>query len=154
MRFSTPQGEEGQDDSEDVVMSGALPAADAMETDGEERREAEAESGDGGPSSEEQLDADTLIARRLTKTIVDQSHLAPFPLHIRPIHWDYAGVMSLYPLPTALVVADAEAPAFALNYMGCCVMNPGRLVEGRRGERASWIEYDMIPRRGEVLSEE
>ncbi|OCK74242.1 DNA polymerase alpha/epsilon, subunit B [Lepidopterella palustris CBS 459.81] len=149
VRFSTPQGEEGQDDSEDVVMSGALSAADAMETDGEERREAEAESSDGGTSAEEQLDADTLIARRLAKTIVDQSHLAPFPLHIRPIHWDYVGVMSLYPLPTALVVADAEAPAFALNYMGCCVMNPGRLVRGqtRGASELDRVGHDIATRR-------
>jgi DNA polymerase epsilon subunit 2 len=103
------------------------------------------------PLPADALDPDVLAARRLTRTLLDQAHLAPFPLSTRPVLWDYGSALSLYPLPTALVVADPDAPTFALNYTGCCVMNPGRLVEGRRGELASWVEFDLIARKGEVL---
>jgi DNA polymerase epsilon subunit 2 len=101
----------------------------------------------------EQADPDTLAARRLTKTICDQAHLAPFPLSTRPVLWDYGSTLHLYPLPSALVIADPDAPAFSLKYMGSCVMNPGRLVEGRRGDRVNWLEYDVMTQKGEVKSE-
>jgi DNA polymerase epsilon subunit 2 len=94
-------------------------------------------------------------ARKLIKTLLDQSHLSPFPLTSRPILWDYASTLQLYPLPTALILADAEAAAFAITYEGCHVMNPGRVVdalgaEGRRGGMAKWVEYDVKKRKGEV----
>jgi DNA polymerase epsilon subunit 2 len=94
-------------------------------------------------------------ARKLIKTLLDQSLLSPFPLSKRPILWDYASTLQLYPLPTALVLADAEAAAFAITYEGCHVMNPGRVVdelgaEGRRGGVAKWVEYDIRRRTGEV----
>ncbi|KAJ9667888.1 DNA-directed DNA polymerase epsilon, subunit B [Coniosporium apollinis] len=101
-------------------------------------------------ASADSSDEDALTARRLTRTLLDQSHLSPFPLSTRPVHWDYAHALSLYPLPTSLVIADSEAPAFALRYEGCCVMNPGKLMEGRRGERAQWVEYDVLSGKGEV----
>ncbi|KAF2101919.1 hypothetical protein NA57DRAFT_53863 [Rhizodiscina lignyota] len=100
------------------------------------------------------VDSDLATARRLTKTLLDQAHLSPFPLSARPVHWAYANVLHLYPLPTALVLADAEAPAFTLNYTGCCVMNPGRIVEGRRGEKARWVEYDVMKRKAVVKIQE
>lgn len=92
-----------------------------------------------------------LSSRRLVKTLLDQSHLSPFPIATRPLHWDYGSALQLYPLPSSLVVADAEAPAFAINYMGCCVMNPGGLTEGKRG--AKWIEYGVLENRGRVRRE-
>ncbi|OQV00235.1 hypothetical protein CLAIMM_05761 isoform 2 [Cladophialophora immunda] len=99
-------------------------------------------------------------ARKLVKTILDQSHLSPFPLSIRPQLWDHSAALSLYPLPTALVLCDAEMPAFAISYEGCHVMNVGRLVDEfslRRGQGgavrgsgvARWIEYDCRSRKGE-----
>jgi DNA polymerase epsilon subunit 2 len=101
--------------------------------------------------SDEALDPDTHFARRLTMTMLDQAHLSPFPQHLRPVHWDHAlSSMQLYPLPNALVMADAEAPAFAVTYKGCTVMNPGRLVEGRRDEKCCWVEYDVLSKRAEV----
>ncbi|KIW05682.1 uncharacterized protein PV09_03545 [Verruconis gallopava] len=105
------------------------------------------------PPTVSKIDPDTLTARRLTKTILDQGHLAPYSLHTRPVHWDYGSALQLYPLPTALVLADPEAPAFALNYMGCCVINPGCIVDGRRGEKARWVEYDVVLNKGTVRSE-
>ena len=91
-------------------------------------------------------DNDTKQSRKLVKTILDQGYLAPFPVSIRPVLWDFASSLSLYPLPSALVLADAEAPAFAVMYEGCHVMNPGRVVDalGGRGRRlARWVEYDV-----------
>ncbi|EXJ90771.1 hypothetical protein A1O1_03875 [Capronia coronata CBS 617.96] len=96
-------------------------------------------------------------ARKLIKTVLDQSHLAPFTHSIRPVFWDHASPLSLYPLPTALVLADAETPAFAITYEGCHVMNPGRVVDELAMSRAAargagvgrWIEYDVKSRKGE-----
>ncbi|MCJ1406105.1 DNA-directed DNA polymerase epsilon, subunit B [Ptychographa xylographoides] len=89
-------------------------------------------------------------ARKLVKTILDQGHLSPFPLASRPILWDYADALRLYPLPTALVLVEPDTAPFAITYEGCHVMNPGRLLaEGRRG-LASWLEYDTRTRRGKT----
>jgi len=90
-------------------------------------------------------------ARKLIKTILDQSHLSPFSHSIRPVFWDHGGALSLYPLPTALVLADAETPQFAITYESCHVMNPGRVVDelGARRGHARWIEFDVKSGRGE-----
>lgn len=100
----------------------------------------------------------THAARKLIKTVLDQSHLAPFAHSIRPVFWDHAGALSLYPLPTALVLADAEMPGFAISYEGCHVMNPGRVVDELGMSRASsrgsgvgrWIEFDVQRQKGEM----
>jgi len=110
-------------------------------------------------TTNQNVDKATTIGRRLTKLLLDQSHLAPFPTNIRPTLWDFSHSLSLYPLPTALCVCDAEAPAFCVTYEGCHVMNPGRLLEDSRsgdgarrrgGGLARWIEYDVLRRRGNV----
>ena len=89
-----------------------------------------------------------VTARKLVKTILDQGFLSPFPLTTRPVLWDFAAALQLYPLPTALVLVDPGAPPFAVTYEGCHVMNPGSLiVEGRRGV-ARWMEYDISTRKG------
>jgi DNA polymerase epsilon subunit 2 len=100
----------------------------------------------------------TSLARKLTKTILDQSHLSPFPLSLRPVLWDYASCLSIYPLPTALVLCDAEAPQFCITYEGCHVMNAGSVLDqlskrkggagGVGGGVGRWIEYDVKKRRG------
>lgn len=89
-------------------------------------------------------------ARRLVKTILDQGYLSPFPLSTRPVLWDYSGALQLYPLPSALVLMDPEAPTFALTYEGCHVMNPGALVSNERRSTAQWMEYDARTRRGKT----
>ena len=90
------------------------------------------------------LTHDTLTARRLVKTLLDQGYLAPFrDAAARPVLWDRAAALHLYPLPTAMALVDATAPPFCLTYEGCHVMNPGAvLVPGRRGV-ARWVEYDL-----------
>lgn len=113
-----------------------------------------AESHIPAPQSKEVVSATTSsdleTARKLVKTILDQGHLSPFPLSDRPTLWDFVGALQLYPLPTALVLMDADAPPFAVTYEGCHVMNPGPLTTpGRRGV-AQWIEYDARSRRGKT----
>ena len=106
---------------------------------------------------QDELDRDTQNARTLTRTILSQSHLSPFPLSAQPLHWDFAHTLNLYPLPTSLILADSEAPAFVVKYCGCTVMNPGSLDEsggrGRREGRARWVEYDIRTGTGVVRSE-
>lgn len=95
-------------------------------------------------------DAGLQSARKLVKTILDQGYLSPFPLSIRPILWDHVGALQLYPLPSALVLLDPEAPPFAVTYEGCHVMNPGSLVSSERRGVARWMEYDAKTRRGKT----
>ena len=94
--------------------------------------------------------SDIQAARKLVKTILDQGYLSPFPPSDRPVLWDFAGALQLYPLPTALVLMDPEAPPFVVTYEGCHVMNPGPLTpQGRKGV-AQWMEYDATTRRGKT----
>jgi DNA polymerase epsilon subunit 2 len=147
VRFPKIQEEDVGENGNIEMSNGAGPADDTqpMDLDGDM-----SEQTTSGTQTDE-TDADVAAARQLTKTILDQAHLAPFPMSSRPVHWDYGGALSLYPLPSSLVISDPEAPAFTLNYMGCCVMNPGKLVEGRRGNKASWVEYDVVTNKGELI---
>ena len=98
----------------------------------------------------EMLSTDLHAARKLVKSILDQGYLSPFGMATRPVLWDYSSALQVYPLPTAMVLADTEAPAFCVTYEGCHVMNPGSLVApGRRGV-AKWVEYDIMNKVGSV----
>lgn len=131
--------------------SEADEASEAIEIDqAVEAAESHVPAGKATGSTSSTIDADLLTARKLVKTMLDQGYLSPFSFTSRPVLWDYAGALQLYPLPTALVLVDPEAPPFAVTYEGCHVMNPGRLVaEGRRGV-ARWVEYDARARRGKT----
>ncbi|KAK4452406.1 DNA polymerase alpha/epsilon subunit B-domain-containing protein [Podospora aff. communis PSN243] len=120
---------------DDTTMSGALPPADdAMDLDPPRPNKT--------PAAPD-ISYDVHTARKLVKTLLDQGHLAPFRQAQRPVHWDYAGALHLYPLPTAMVLVDTSAPPFCVTYEGCHVMNPGSvLVSGRRGV-ARWVEYEV-----------
>lgn len=132
-------------DGEDMDMSGANdepengegePLPDEMDVDPSTPRKKT-------KHSEPEVPYDTLAARKLVKTVLDQGFLAPFRQSVRPVHWDYAGSMHLYPLPTSMMLVDATAPSFCVTYEGCHVMNPGSLlVTGRRG-MARWVEYEI-----------
>lgn len=92
-----------------------------------------------------------LAAQKLSKTILDQGTLSPFPMAIKPVLWDYASSIQLYPLPTALVLADSEVAAFSVSYEGCNVLNPGKFVpEDHKREPVTWLEYDVLKKRGKV----
>ena len=128
-----------QDESEQINVDSVVEAAESHVPNPRSK----------GPT-DPQVSSDVLAAQKLVKTVLDQGYLSPFPLSHRPVLWDFAGALQLYPLPTALALIDPEAPSFSITYEGCHVMNPGRLVvEGRKGV-ARWIEYDVVSRRGKT----
>jgi DNA polymerase epsilon subunit 2 len=74
----------------------AKPAQDdEMEVDG---------TGVEPTQSATQVDDDTKLARKLVKTILDQGYLSPFPGNKRPVLWDFAHTLGLYPLPSAVCI--------------------------------------------------
>lgn len=140
------------DSDEDMTMSGALPTTESDELE-DTRMAFDADSPPAAlaetvPSESYNIQE----AKRLILSLLPQSTVSPFPLTVRPVHWDYApSALTLYPLPHALVVADADAPPFAITYEGCHVMNPGRLVEGGgKRKKVQWIEYDVWTKRGGI----
>lgn len=60
----------------------------------------------------------------LVKTIVDQSHLSPFTLSVKPISWSYDHSLRIYPLPDLLVLADC-VDQYEHNE-NCLAINPGQ----------------------------
>lgn len=67
------------------------------------------------------------LKRYLVQTILDQAHLSPLTINIQPILSDYDHSLRLYPLPTAVVLAD-KYEKYKITYTGCHVFNPGRFV--------------------------
>ncbi|KII95089.1 hypothetical protein PLICRDRAFT_33919 [Plicaturopsis crispa FD-325 SS-3] len=67
------------------------------------------------------------LHKYLILTILDQSHLTPLTLNIQPTLSDYDHAMRLYPLPTAIVLAD-KYEKYKATYTGCHVFNPGSFV--------------------------
>jgi len=119
-------------------------AGDVSADNGADAMDVDAAGADNVPGdAAEPVAEDVRTARKLVKTILDQGYLTPFRQSTRPVHWDYAGALHLYPLPTAMVLVDTTAPPFCVTYEGSHVMNPGSiLVTGRRGV-GRWIEYHI-----------
>ncbi|KIJ99373.1 hypothetical protein K443DRAFT_133083 [Laccaria amethystina LaAM-08-1] len=63
------------------------------------------------------------------KRFVDQSHLTPLTINIQPTLSDYDHSLRLYPLPTALILAD-KYERYKVTYTSCHVFNPGSFVGG------------------------
>ncbi|UKZ77938.1 hypothetical protein TrVFT333_005670 [Trichoderma virens FT-333] len=126
-----PEVDDASPDIPNDDPSASPDAEDAMEID----------KPSTGTSSSIPLDIKT--AQKLVKTILDQGYLSPFRQSTRPVHWDYASALHLYPLPTAMALIDTTAPPFCITYEGCHVMNPGSiLVPGRKGV-GRWVEYEI-----------
>lgn len=160
IRFGKPETEEDAAE-EDMPYASSAPqdeySQDAMDLDSQPPTSHQPARVNEPQPQKEALDPEVHAARTLTRTILSQSHLSPFPMSVRPMHWDYAHTLSLYPVPTALVVADTGSPAFVVKYCGCTVMNPGVLdCSGGRGSRegrAKWVEYDINKGVGVVRTE-
>ncbi|KAF8826839.1 hypothetical protein HHX47_DHR5000728 [Lentinula edodes] len=67
------------------------------------------------------------LKRFLVQTILDQAHLSPLTINIQPTLSEYDHSLRLYPLPTALVLAD-KYDRYKITYTGCHVFNPGSFV--------------------------
>ena len=81
------------------------------------------------PSSSSLYVATWQLTTQLVQTILDQTHLSPLPPSTRPTLWEYDHALRLYPMPTAIVLAD-KFERYELTYEGCHVFNPGRFVCG------------------------
>jgi DNA polymerase epsilon subunit 2 len=161
IRFTKPSAEADEDDELPDATQALPPLSTSTET---QNQDPDAMALDVDPASTllapPTPDTDTQTARALTRTLLSQSHLSPFPLSVRPLHWDFAHALNLYPLPNSVVIADSEAPAFVVKYCGCTVMNPGSLDanvgpsgSGKREGRARWVEYDVCSGGGVVRTE-
>ncbi len=64
------------------------------------------------------------IPTHFAKTLVSQGHLAPMPMHISPVHWDFDRAMYLYPLPDLVVIGD-KFDTFTVANTGCTIVNTG-----------------------------
>lgn len=146
-----PENVDGNPDGEDVAM--AVVPQDDEDAGSPDEMDVDPSTPRKKKALEPEVPYDVLAARKLVKTVLDQGYLAPFRQSIRPVHWDYASPIHLYPLPTAMVLVDTTSPAFCVTYEGCHVVNPGALlVAGRRGT-ARWVEYEVgrVGRVREVL---
>ena len=65
--------------------------------------------------------------RLTTKTLLDQAHVAPFPLSLRPVHWAYGAPLMLYPTPSALVLCEPGG-SWGVRYQGVWVGGCGGCV--------------------------
>ncbi|KAJ7276499.1 epsilon DNA polymerase [Mycena haematopus] len=67
------------------------------------------------------------LKKFLVQSILDQGHLCPLTVNIQATLSDYSHSLRLYPLPTALVLAD-KYDRYKITYTGCHVFNPGSFV--------------------------
>ncbi|KAF8337053.1 epsilon DNA polymerase [Cantharellus anzutake] len=72
------------------------------------------------------------LKRFLVQTIVDQCNLSPLPFPVSPILWDFDHALRLYPMPSAVILADSYE-RYDLTYEGCHVFNPGNFVGNEFG---------------------
>jgi DNA polymerase epsilon subunit 2 len=150
VKFSSSKPNEEDEDVDMATTAGAEPDSEPVDMELDPEVQAAESHVAEATSQEDALSSDLHAARKLVKTILDQGYLSPFGMAIRPVLWDYASALQVYPLPTAMVLADTEAPAFCVTYEGCHVMNPGSVVApGRRGI-AKWVEYDIRNKVGKV----
>jgi hypothetical protein len=70
-------------------------------------------------------DRSDALFQQLAQTVLQQSTLCPLPLVVQPVHWAHDHALQLYPLPHALVLADAS-PQASVSHEGCTVLNPVR----------------------------
>jgi hypothetical protein len=68
-------------------------------------------------------DSPEALFEQLALTVLQQSTLCPLPLVVQPVHWAHDHALQLYPLPHALVLADAS-PQASISHEGCTVFNP------------------------------
>ncbi|KDN43322.1 hypothetical protein K437DRAFT_225693 [Tilletiaria anomala UBC 951] len=85
---------------------------------------------------EQQEEEGVDLRKYLVSTILDQAHLCPLPQQVRPIAWDFDHTLRLYPMPTALILAD-KYDRFDLTYETCKVFSPGSF----RGTEYGWSTF-------------
>ncbi|KAJ3295638.1 DNA polymerase epsilon subunit 2 [Borealophlyctis nickersoniae] len=69
-------------------------------------------------------DGEVPIEKHLVATVLDQAHLSPLPLSVRPVYWAHDHALRLYPHPHVLILAD-RYDSYSIEYEGCICLNPG-----------------------------
>ena len=92
-------------------------------------------------SEKQQLPAKVLESRKVVKTLLDQGHLSPFVDSIRPISWDMDHTLTVYPIPSTLILADMSSAAYDLTYNGCKTINPGKFIHKRQARYIQFQPY-------------
>ncbi|KAI7900022.1 DNA polymerase alpha/epsilon subunit B-domain-containing protein [Cokeromyces recurvatus] len=69
-------------------------------------------------------EVDTDPVKHFVHTIIDQGHLCPLPLPIKPVSWAFDNALRLYPLPHTLIIAD-KCESYKITYEGTHCFNPG-----------------------------
>lgn len=64
------------------------------------------------------------LFEHLSVTLLQQSHLCPLPLEKQPIYWQHDHALRLYPVPSAVILADSSTPAASFTFEGCVCFNP------------------------------
>ncbi|KAK9321679.1 DNA polymerase alpha/epsilon subunit B-domain-containing protein [Lipomyces orientalis] len=95
--------------------------------------------------SQHQVYEEEVETEKMIRTIFDQGHISPWPSSLRPVISEYEHVLSLTPLPTAMIICDPTASRYAHSYKGCHAMNPSRFLSFDE-RRVSWIEYSTDTR--------
>ncbi|CAG8631380.1 4013_t:CDS:10, partial [Ambispora leptoticha] len=88
--------------------------------------------------------------QEVIKSIIDQSHISPFKLSVRPVYWEFDHALRIYPLPNAVskrvfpsflnvrfIMAD-HFPQYAFDYTECHTFNPGSF---NQGAKVQWMHY-------------
>ncbi|CEG77121.1 hypothetical protein RMATCC62417_11918 [Rhizopus microsporus] len=70
------------------------------------------------------LNADNQRIKHLVRTILDQGHLCPLPLSVKPVYWGYDHALRLFPLPHAIILAD-KCENYGISYEETHCINPG-----------------------------
>jgi DNA polymerase epsilon subunit 2 len=74
----------------------------------------------------------------MVKTLMEQSHLSPLPLHASPIYWWFDHALRLYPLPDTLILGDQYAH-FTVEYEGVSCFNPGSFMSSGFHFMVYWL---------------
>ncbi|EAZ63626.2 DNA-directed DNA polymerase epsilon, subunit B [Scheffersomyces stipitis CBS 6054] len=79
-------------------------------------------------------------ARKLVKTILDQGNLQPFLRETKLINPEYDYALRIEPLPTVMVLNDANFDNFEVTYNGCKVVNVSSLLSST-SRKLNYVEY-------------
>ena len=67
---------------------------------------------------------DSPMEKQLVSTIIEQAHLMPLPIDVKPTLWGHERALHLYPQPHLLVLADRYEP-YQHVHEECIAVNPG-----------------------------
>lgn len=78
-------------------------------------------------------------SRKLVKTLLDQGTLQPFLKNLKVVNASYDYALRIEPLPTTIILHDANFEFFEVTYNGCKVINVPRLIGTTR--YLNYVEY-------------